>query len=80
MISESEVKKMIKERKVLYGYKQAKKALKSRKAENIIVARDRIELLKEFNNSIEFDGDSKRLGTICGKPFNVSVLTVIKEE
>ena len=36
------------------------------------------DLLKEFNNSIEFDGDSKRLGTICGKPFSVSVITVLK--
>ncbi len=81
MISESEVKKIVKEKKVLYGYKQAKKALKSGKVENIIIARDRKEeLLKDFENCIEFNGDSKRLGTICGKPFNVSVLTVIKEE
>jgi len=77
--SENEIKKIIKERKVLYGYKQAKKTLKSGNAESIIIAND-MPLKKEFKEYKEFDGDSKQLGIICGKPFNISVLTVIKEK
>ncbi len=77
-ISEGEIKKILKERKVFYGYKEAKKALKAGKAENIIVANDIFR--KEFKDCLEFEGDQKQLGIVCGKPFGISVLTVIKEE
>ena len=79
MINENEIRKLLKERKVLYGYKEAKKALKSGKAENIIIVNKSLSK-KEFEDCLEFDGDRKQLGIICGKPFCISVLTVLKEK
>lgn len=78
-ITENEIKNMLKERKALYGYKQAKKALKSGKAEYIIIASEGIPK-EEFKDYLEFEGNLKQLGIICGKPFGISVLTILKEE
>jgi len=77
MVTESEIKKVLKERKVLYGYKQAKKALKGKKVESIITASDKFN--REFKDCMKFEGSPKQLGIICGKPFGISVLTVLKE-
>ncbi len=79
MIDENEIKKIIKGKKVFYGYRQAKKALKDRKTENIIVASRGIHK-KEFKGYLEFEGEPKKLGLICGKPFAVSVIAVLKED
>ena len=78
-INENEIKRIIKERKVLYGYKQAKKAAKAGKAEDIIIT-GKYNTKKELKEYSEFGGNSKELGIICGKPFGISVLTVLKEK
>ena len=78
-ITETEIKKILKEKKVLYGCKQAKKALKDDKVENIIITNDGIHK-KEFKDYLEFEGKPSQLGIICGKPFGVSVLTILKEK
>lgn len=78
-ITEKDMKKILKQRKVLYGYNQAKKALKSGKSENIIVAG--LGMAKgKFKSCLEYEGDSKKMGIICGKPFNISTITILKEE
>lgn len=77
-IGEAEIKKILKERKILYGFREAKKALKAGKVENIIVANE--TFIKEFKGCIEFEGDQKQLGLTCGKPFGISVITVLKEK
>ena len=79
-ITENEIKKMLKERKALYGYKQAKKALKGGKTESIIIANQGLVYKEEFKDYLEFEGNSKQLGIVCGKPFGISVLTVLKEK
>ncbi len=77
-INENEIKKFIKEREYLCGYKQAKKALKDGKAEKIIIAGKSIGK-EEFKDSLIFEGNSKQLGIACNKPFSISVLTILKE-
>jgi len=78
-INENEIKKILREKKVLYGYKQAKKALKGGKVENVIIASGSPHK-EEFKDCLEFEEDSKKLGLICGKPFCISVLTILKEK
>jgi len=75
--NEVEIKKMLKEREVLYGYRQVKKALKDGKTETIIISNDN-RSKNEFKDCLEFDSDSKKLGIACGKSFNISVLAVLK--
>ena len=80
-ISENEIKKILKEKKVLFGSKQAKKALKSGILEKVIVSNYAVGVDNEFNEKykLTFDESSKKLGIICSKPFNISVITVLKE-
>ena len=77
-INANEIKSILKKKKVLYGLRESKKALKSGKAENIIIAGESIGK-EEFKDYLEFKGNSKELGMICGKPFNISVVAVLKE-
>ena len=77
-ITSNEIKSILKKNKVLYGFRESKKALKSGKAENIIIASESIGK-EQFKGPLEFNGNSKELGTVCGKPFNVSVIAVLKE-
>jgi len=78
-ISENDIKKILKEKKVLFGSKQAKKALKRGVLEKVIVSNDAIG--NEFNEKykLTFNESSKKLGIICNKPFNVSVIAILKE-
>jgi large subunit ribosomal protein L30e len=68
---------------VHFGMRQAKKALRERKAQLIVVP-DNIpdELVAELQGVskvplVKFKGTNFELGTVCGKPFSVSALTVI---
>ncbi len=77
-----ELKKILKTGKVYFGIKQARKALNKGEAKLLIVA-DNCPEKKEIENwdipRIMFDGDGLELGAFCGKPFNVSVLTIVDE-
>lgn len=76
-ISENEIKKILNEKKVLFGIRQAKKALKKKNVENIIVSQER-DVVKTEKKLI-FEGSSKKLGQLCGKPFNISAITILKK-
>jgi large subunit ribosomal protein L30e len=75
----------IKQKKVLFGYRQCMKEIKSGNPELIVIAKNIPENLrkeiehnvKTFNLKMEiFDGSSKDLGTLCGKPFPISTLVI----
>ncbi|MCD6477468.1 MAG: hypothetical protein J7K87_00500 [Candidatus Aenigmarchaeota archaeon] len=79
-ITENDIKNLLKKKNVLFGFRQAKKALKNNILENVIVSSDSIHE-KEFENKYKliFKGDSKKMGIICGKPFSISVIAILKE-
>ena len=70
--------------KVYFGIKEAKKALKAGKAKLIIFSsncpQEYISAISEFPkvSKYDFNGSNIELGSSCGKPFPISVLTVIK--
>lgn len=76
-IDENQMKKILEENEVLFGTKQAKKSIKNQKAEKIIVSKERKDIIN-FENKEIFEGDTKKLGYLSGKPFNISVVTVLK--
>ena len=69
---------------VHFGVRQAKKAIKSKKAQLIVVPENIPETTLEELRTISkvplvrFAGSNFELGTVCGKPFSVSALTVIE--
>jgi len=65
--------------KVEFGVDQTEKAVKSGKAQIVILARNcPSESLKDAKVKIHiFDGNNMELGALCGKPFSVSALAVI---
>ncbi|BDC36250.1 MAG: 50S ribosomal protein L30e [Candidatus Methanoliparum thermophilum] len=77
----------IKSKKVFMGYKQTLKCLKNDKAEYIVISQNCPEkqrkiIKKEAKNVpvYDFDGNNVDLGVICGKPFFISTLVVVKED
>ncbi len=74
-----EMKNVIKTGKVYLGLKQAKKAIKKGEAKLLIVANNAPEIPEANVPIIKLDGDGFDLGTLCGKPFSVAVVTVISE-
>jgi large subunit ribosomal protein L30e len=69
---------------VHFGVRQAKKAIRSRKAQLIVVPENIPEVTLEELRTISkvplvrFAGSNFELGTVCGKPFSVSALTIIE--
>lgn len=74
-----ELKKVIQTGKIYIGIKQAKKAIKNGEAKLIVVANNAPEEIEANVPVIKFDGDGFELGALCGKPFSVSVITIISE-
>ncbi len=75
-----ELKKVINSGKMYFGMKQAKKAIKKGEAKVIIVASNAPNAIDAENVPIiKFDGDGFELGALCGKPFSISVVTVVSE-
>ncbi len=67
--------------KVLFGVEQAKNAIEKKKGKLIVIASNCPEIgLKEQKEVpvIEFPGTNRELGSACGKPFSVSVVTVLE--
>jgi large subunit ribosomal protein L30e len=65
---------------VLFGTKEAEKAVKNKTAKMIVMADNYSnEFLTNQNavKSLQFPGDNVALGALCGKPFSVSVVTII---
>ena len=69
---------------VHFGVRQAKKALRARTAQLIVVPDnipgDTLEELRHVAKvpMVRFSGSNLELGTVCGKPFSVSALTVLE--
>lgn len=65
---------------VQFGASQARKAIETKNGKLIVIASNCPDKdLKEQKviPVLEFPGTNKELGSACGKPFSVSVLTVI---
>jgi large subunit ribosomal protein L30e len=78
----------IKQKRVLFGYKKSIKEIKSGELELIVIANNIPENLRKeiehnakiFNLRMEiFNGTSKDLGALCGKPFPISTLVIRKQ-
>ncbi len=71
--------------KVLFGFDQTMKAVREGKAKLIIVSSncpDKHLLIIEKHEEVpshRFNGTNIELGSACGKPFSVSVLSVLSE-
>ncbi|OYT42519.1 MAG: 50S ribosomal protein L30e [Candidatus Aenigmarchaeota archaeon ex4484_224] len=85
---EKEVKNAIKKGKAILGYRKSIKFLKLGKVKKIIIAKNIPESYKneiEFNAKLNklkveiFDGTSKELGVICGRPHPVSTIVIVKD-
>lgn len=66
--------------KVLFGIEQAKGAIEKKEAKLIVLAKNcpATELREQKAIPLlEFPGSNVELGAACGKPFSVSVLTVL---
>ncbi len=69
---------------VHFGVRQAKKALKDRTAQLIVVPENipdpTLDELRTISKVplVRFEGTNFELGTVCGKPFSVSALTIIE--
>jgi len=69
---------------VHFGVRQAKKALKDRTAQLLVVPENipqsTLDDLRSISSvpMVRFAGSNFDLGTVCGKPFSVSALTVIE--
>jgi len=83
---EDEITSALKARKIILGLNETMSALKSRSPKSVIVAKNIPESKRkdiEYNSKIFkvkleiFEGTSKQLGVICGKPFPVSALAIM---
>ena len=66
---------------VTFGISQAKKAIASKNGKLIVIASNCPDNgLREQKEIpvMEFPGNNRELGSACGKPFSVSVVTVMK--
>jgi len=69
---------------VHFGVRQAKRALRDHTAQLIVVPdnipKDTLDELRGVSKvpMVQFSGTNFELGTVCGKPFSVSALTVIE--
>jgi len=78
-----ELRTLVTTGKVALGAEQAKKALKAGSAKLVIVSANvsqgNAEAIAKFEHApvYRFPGTSLDLGSACGKPFAVSVLTVL---
>lgn len=82
---EDRIKEALKKNRAILGFKESLKFLKTGKPRLIVIAKNVPEDLKkeiEYNAKIAkvklevFNGSSKELGTICGKPFPVSTIAI----
>lgn len=79
------IQSAIKSKKIIIGYKESIKFIKTNSPKTIIVAMNTPEKMKkeiEYNAKISgielevFEESSKELGILCGKPFPVTTLVI----
>jgi len=78
---DEEIKKNLKEGKVIIGFKESLKYLKRNKAKMVIIANNIPEEMRKkleisADNIKIFNGSSKELGTLCGRPHPVSTIVI----
>ena len=87
IVTSTEIKKLIKERKVIIGTERAIKGLKLGKVEKVLLSSNCAEKTVEDINyyaglssieTVKLGYSNEELGTICKKPFSISVLSVLK--
>lgn len=80
-----EIRAAIKNNNAILGYRESVKFIKINQPKLVVISNNLPEqtkneiqhIVKLSNGKAEiFEGSSKDLGTICGKPFPVSVLTI----
>lgn len=76
-----EVRAAIKAGKAIVGFRKSVKYLKLKKPKMLIVAKNIPERMKERIETcgvkmVIYEGDSKKLGRVCGKPYPVSTVTL----
>ncbi|HKZ45350.1 MAG TPA: 50S ribosomal protein L30e [archaeon] len=80
-----EIQSAIKSDKAIFGYRETIKFIKVDSPKFIVIAKNAPESMKkeiEHNAKIAgmdvevFDGTSKELGVVCGKPFPIATLTI----
>ncbi len=66
--------------KVYFGLEQTRKAIETKKAKLIIVSSNcpdkRLKRMRKVK-VYKFNGTNPELGAACGKPFSISVLTIL---
>ena len=81
----SELRDYVKEGKVIFGYNQVSKYLKTKKLSFVVIAkntpkhlRDDVLYLSKLARVevVETEKTSQELGMLCGKPFPVAVLGI----
>ncbi|RLF49382.1 MAG: 50S ribosomal protein L30e [Thermoplasmata archaeon] len=73
-----ELKIAINTGKVYFGVSQAKKAVRKGEAKLVIVAKNCPEKISGAR-VYEYPGTNVELGTVCGKPFPISAVTIVNE-
>lgn len=80
-----EITQALKTNKAILGYRESIKFLKTDSAQKVVIAKNAPENIRkemEHNSKVAkteveiFEGSSKELGVVCGKPFPVTVLVI----
>jgi len=88
-ITSTEIKKLIKAKKVVIGTERTIKNLKLGKVEKVIISSNCAEnVLNDINyyaglskaETIQVDYPNDEMGVICKKPFSISVLSILKQQ
>lgn len=77
---ERDLKIAINTGKVLFGSREARKAIKNGTAKMIVLASNcPNEFLRKQKDAkiLEFPGDNIALGALCAKPFSISAVTIV---
>lgn len=86
--AKKEIRRAVDTGKVIFGMKQSEKSILKGKGELIIISSNANDLVKERLEEIGriseipsygFDGTALELGSVCGKPFPVSVMVVLSK-
>jgi large subunit ribosomal protein L30e len=81
METEEKIKKAIRENKIIIGYRECLKYIRNNTPEVVIIAKNAPERIKKviLNSNVKvefFEGSSKDLGTICGKPYPITTIVI----
>lgn len=87
-LTSTDIKKLLKEKKVIIGTERTIKNLKLGKVDRVIISSNCEDCTVEDINyytglskteTIKVDYSNEELGVICKKPFSISILSVLKQ-